>query len=295
MKITFHEEQVKTALHPLKRKMPYQWDLNVYRGCQHGCRYCYALYSHKHYENENFYTDIHVKTNIVDVLEKQLSAPSWSHEIINIGGVTDCYQPAENSYAFMPEILKLLIKYKTPAIISTKSTLPLRDIALIEELASYTYVNIASSVTTLDERLRRGLEPACAPTLERFKMLKEFSKTGACTGLHLMPIIPYLTDSRENHEAIMKLAQEANVKYALPGVMYLKGMTRPYFMTFVKDNYPKEYDLLQALYTRGGAGKQYKTDFYKMFNEIRDTYGISSSYSRPIKEGLDRQLSFLDV
>jgi len=286
VKVRYHEVCVKSALNPLKRKMPYQWDLNIYRGCQHGCKYCYAIYSHQYFENQNFFSDIHVKTNIVDVLEEQLKSPNWKREIINIGGVTDCYQPAEKKYELMPDILKLLIKYKTPAIISTKSTLPMRDYDLIAELADITYVNIAASVTTLDENLRKGLEPFCAPTEERFKMLKAFNETNACTGLHLMPIIPHLTDSRENHEAIMAMAKEAGVNYALPGVMYLRGVTRPYFMTFVKDNYPEKYELLKALYTRGGAGKQYKTAFYEMFNEIRDRHGISSSYSTPIKEKL---------
>ncbi len=119
---------------------------------------------------------------------------SWKQEIINFGGVTDCYQPLEKKYELMPELLKLLIKYKTPAIISTKSVLSMRDFDLIKDLSEITYVNIAASVTTLDEDMRKGLEPFCAPTADRFEMLKAFGETSASTGLHMMPIIPYLTD-----------------------------------------------------------------------------------------------------
>lgn len=286
MKVTYHQTCVKSALTKLKRKMPYGWDLNIYRGCQHGCRYCYAIYSHQYFENQNFYSDIHVKTNIVDVLEKELKKDSWNREIINIGGVTDCYQPAEKKYELMPEVLKLLIKYKTPAIISTKSTLPLRDFDLIEELAFMTYVNIAASVTTVDEEMRKGLEPFCAPTKERFEMLKAFSKTNASIGVHMMPIIPYLTDDMENQRALLELAKDAGADYVLAGMMYLRGVTRPYFMTYVKDHYPEAYAKLQKLYTRGGAGKPYKTEFYNKFNEIRDELGLSASYSKPIREKL---------
>lgn len=286
MTIKYHEICAKSALNKVKRKMPYEWDLNIYKGCQHGCRYCFALYTHQHYENQNFYSDIQVKTNIVDVLESELKKLSWNREIINIGGITDCYQPAEKKYELMPEVLKLLIKYKTPAIISTKSVLPMRDFDLIEELASMTYVNIAASVTTMDEPLRKGLEPFCAPTQERFDMLSAFSKTNASVGLHLMPIIPYLTDGMDNQKALLEQAKKANVDYVLPGMMYLRGVTRPYFMTYLKNHYPDIHKKLNELYTRGGAGKPYKTQFYNDFDVLRESYGLSNSYSKAIHDKL---------
>lgn len=286
MSVGYHEVCVKSALNKLKRKMPYQWDLNVYRGCQHGCRYCYALYSHQHYEDQNFYQDIHVKTNIVELLEKELKKNSWKQEIINFGGITDCYQPAEAKYEIMPDLLKLLIRYETPAIISTKSILPLRDFDLIRQLADKTYVNIAASVTTVDENLRKGLEPYCAPTKDRFDMLRAFSETNASIGVHMMPIIPYLTDSMDNQRALLEMAKSANASYVLPGVMYLRGVTRPYFMTYVKAHSPDVYKALVALYTRGGAGKPYKMSFYAAYNQLRDEIGLSDSYSKPIKEKL---------
>ena len=109
------EMTCESALNKLKRKVPFGWDLNIYRGCSHACNYCYAIYSHQYLNSDGFYDDIFVKTNIVEQLEKELSSPSWKREVINIGGVTDSYQRAEETYQFMPRILKLLIKYKTPA------------------------------------------------------------------------------------------------------------------------------------------------------------------------------------
>ena len=183
-----------TALNKLKRKIPYGWDLNIYRGCGHRCKYCYAIYSHE-YLGEKDFSKVFVKTNIVKQLDKELGKPTWKREIINIGGVTDSYQSEETDFKIMPEILKTLIKHKTPAIISTKSDLILRDYDLIAELAKITYVNVASTITTMDEDVRKEIEPNSSKSSDRFNMLKEFRKTNASIGLHTMPIIPYLTDS----------------------------------------------------------------------------------------------------
>ena len=283
-----HEIRCESALHPLKRKVPFGWDLNIYRGCSHACRYCYAIYSHQYLNAQGFYDDIYVKTNIVEQLERELSSPNWKREVINIGGVTDSYQKAEGSYQLMPAILKLLIKYKTPAIISTKSTLVLRDFDLIDELSRITYINIAATITSMDESVRRKIEPGGAPSLERFAMLKQFSKTNASIGLHVMPIIPYLTDSRENFEALCLNAKESRVHYLLPGALYLRGDTRSVFFDFIQREYPDLFPKLQALYQKGGADKEYKNDLYVMVNELRDRYGISSSYTKPMKEKMHK-------
>lgn len=288
--MTIYKEMIcKTACNKLKRKMPYSWDLNIYRGCEHGCSYCYAMYSHKYLDSEKFFEKIYVKTNIVDELEKQLRSSSWNREIINIGGVTDSYQPIERQYEIMPEILKLLIKYKTPCIISTKSDLVLRDYDLIDELSRITYVNVAATVTSMDDEIRMKIEPNASASMDRFKMLKEYSKTNASTGLHFMPIIPYLTDSYENVNALYEQASISDVDYVLPGTLYLRGKTRYAFFEFIKTEFPEIYDKLLLLYKTGGADKHYKNDLYKMINNIKDKYKLSSSYSKPMKEKMHKQ------
>lgn len=283
------EIQCESALNKLKRKVPFGWDLNIYRGCSHGCNYCYAIYSHQYLNSDGFYDDIYVKTNIVEQLEKELSAPSWKREVVNIGGVTDSYQKAEENYRFMPQILRLLIKYKTPAIISTKSTLVLRDFDLIDELSRITYINIAATITTMDEAVRRKIEPGSAPSAERFAMLKEFRKTNASIGLHVMPIIPYITDNRENLEALCVNARDCGADYLLPGTLYLRGATREVFFKSMGANFPEEYPKLHVMYKTGAASKEYKDHLYEMVNELRSQYGISSSYSKPMKEKMHRQ------
>ncbi len=285
-KVIFKEIAVKSALNKLKRRVPYGWDLNIYRGCQHGCQYCYAMYSHQYLDSWAFFSEIYAKTNIVDVLEKELSSPNWKREVINIGGVTDSYQPAEAKYQLMPQILKLLIKYRTPAIISTKSKLILRDFDLIDQLSRITYINVAETITTMDEEIRRKIEPFSSTSMERFEVLKEFRKTNASTGIHLMPIIPYITDSEENFDRLFRQASQCNVDYVLPGTLYLRGTTRNHFFTFVEKEFPEESEEIKSLYKTGGAGKEYKTELYKMVNRLRDQYNLSSSYMKVMREKL---------
>jgi DNA repair photolyase len=280
------EISCETAMNKLKRRIPYGWDLNIYRGCEHGCKYCYAMYSHDYLGSEDYFGNIFVKTNIVEQLEKQLSNPKWKCEIVNIGGVTDSYQSAEEQYKLMPDILRLLIKYKTPAIISTKSDLILRDYDLIDELSRITYINVAATITTMDEKVRKLIEPGGVESSRRFKMLKTFSKTNASVGLHVMPIIPYLTDSFENFDMLFSMAKDSNVHYVLPGTLYLKGKTRTVFFDFIKKEVPHLYNDLAVLYKTGGADKEYKNALYKMVNELRDKYKLSSSYMKPMKEKL---------
>lgn len=267
-----------SALNKLKRSIPYGWDLNIYRGCEHGCKYCYAIYSHDYLKDGNFFDTVYYKKNILEALEKELSSPSWKREVVNIGGVTDSYQPIEKELKIMPEVLKLMIKYKTPVIISTKSELILRDIDLINELSQITYVNVAFTITTMDESLREKLEPGASPSIKRFETLKEFKKTNASLGIHLMPIIPYLTDSYENLEEIYKLASEVGVHYVLPGTLYLLGKTKSYFLNFVHDYDIDIYNNIKMLYSKGSAGKEYKDSLYKKVNEIKDEYNVSSNY-----------------
>lgn len=283
---TFKEMQVQSALTKLKRKIPYGWDLNIYRGCQHGCKYCYAMYSHEYLGSDKFFQNIYVKTNIVDELEKQLMSPGWKREVINIGGVTDSYQPAEKKYQLMPQILRLFIKYKTSAIISIKSSLVLRDYDLIDQLSRITYINIAETITTVDESIREKIEPGSSNTMERFNVLRQFRQINASLGLHVMPIIPFITDNENNFDEMFFRAKECGVDYVLPGTLYLRGSTRTLFLDFIKKEFPVLFDDYKTLYKTGGVGKEYKNKLYKMVNRLRDKYQLSNSYMKPVKEKL---------
>lgn len=277
----------KSALHKLKRKgLPYKYDLNIYRGCTHNCQYCYAAKSHKYISNNSFNEEVFVKGNIADLLEQELSSPAWSGDIINIGGVCDSYQAVEDKYRLMRDVLKVMIKHRKPVIISTKSDLILRDIDLIDELAQHTYVNIAVSITSCDDNISKRVEPGASLPASRVNILKEFSETKAYTGFHLMPILPYLADSEDSLEQLVKWAAEVRVSYMLSGMLYLTGGIKKRYYEFINKYFPAYLADYNDLYPGGGAKKEYKNRVHSFLAELRGNYGVNNQYSKFIKERL---------
>lgn len=151
--------------------------------------------------------------------------------------MTDSSQPIESEYKLIVEVLQLLIKYKNPTIISTKPNLILRDLDLINELSELTYINVATSLTTMDENLQKTLERGASSSKNRINMVKKFrKKSDAFVGIHLMPILPHITDSYENLDLLFKNGKLSNVHYILPGNLNLYGKTRSFFFNFVKND-----------------------------------------------------------
>jgi len=255
------------------------WHMNIYRGCMHRCIYCFAIYTHDYlHEGGNYYDDIYVKVNIANRLEKQLSSPNWTGESIGICGVTDCYQPLEAKYKLMPDILKVLIKYKNPCAILTKSDLILRDYDLIDELSRVTNISINASITCTNDETRKKIEPGGKSAAKKFQMLKEFSKTNARIGVLHMPIIPFITDGRIDIEQLYINAANSGVNYIMSRVLYLRGKTREMFFDSIRREFPQNYEPLKQLYSlgeNGEASKSYKNSLYKMVKEIKRRYRLS--------------------
>lgn len=283
-KRNYREIQCSAACNRVRGRFPYHWDLNIYRGCAHRCQYCFALYSHQYMESDDFYGDIFVKTNIAERLERQLKSRSWDRQVINLGGVTDNYQPAEEQYRIMPELLKLLIRFENPAIISTKSDLILRDYDLIDQLSRVAYVNIAATVTTMDEDIRSVLEPGGVSSSRRFQVLKEFRKTNASTGVHMMPIIPYITSTSENLEAVFSETEQKDIHYLITSNLNLKGPTRAVFFKFVREEFPQYEQSLTKLFSYGKEYKDYKKELFQRISEVRAKYQVKADFGSIIKE-----------
>lgn len=280
----FKEIECVNACNKVHGRFPYNWDLNVYRGCEHGCKYCFALYTHKYIDSNNFFNEIYVKINIVEQLERLLRSKRWNREIINLGGITDNYQPAEAKYKIMPEILKLLIKYKNPCIISTKSDLILRDYDLIDELSRITCVNVAVTITCMDEKIRCLIEPNGVSSQKRFDMLGQFKKINSKVGLHIMPIIPFITDSVQNLETLYSMGSQNNVDYAITGVLNLRGETKTVFLSFVKERFPYHYDEICNMYKSGKLVREYKKNLFSIAGPLMRKYNISDNYIKPMEE-----------
>jgi len=291
------EIKAKKALNKLNSKfLPYKWDLNVYRGCSHRCQYCYALYSHQYLESgKNFFDTIYMKTNIAEALEKELSSKRWKREVVNLGGVTDSYQPIEEKYKLMREVLKLMIKYKTPIVISTKSDLILRDMDLLTELAKVASVNVAVTITTMDENIRKKIELGGKASEKRLEVLKQLAGKNIGLGLHLMPILPMITDSEENIENIFREASKVPIDYAICGFLNLRSATRINFLDFIKRDFPNLFDDYLKLYQSPFISKEYSKNVYEKIYRLKKKYNISSDYKKvlPKIEKIPKQLDLL--
>jgi DNA repair photolyase len=275
------EIQSKSALHYHEQTFATNWDVNVYRGCGHGCVYCFARYSHRYLDSADFFQDIFVKTNIAELLDREFSRRSWKRERVNVGGVTDAWQPAEEEYRLMPEVLRVFIRHRNPLVIVTKSVLPLRDIDLIRELAGVARVEVLVSVTTLDEKIRKKLEPDSASTEDRLKMLHSFREAGCRTGVLIMPVIPCLTDSEENLRGIFDLACHNRVNRVETGTLHLRGNTREPFMRMLQQHFPGHFSQINRIYRGTQADESYKSRLRPLIQRLQLEYGPWSRFTPP--------------
>lgn len=290
------EIEVKSALHYHDTKFASNYDLNIYRGCEHRCEYCFAQYSHEYLESD-FFNDIFVKTNIAEILDKELTKKPLNDCQINICGVCDCYQPFEEKYQLMPQILKVLIKHKQPVFILTKSPLILRDYDLIKELAEKTNVCISATVTTLNEEIRKKIEPHTFPSIERIKAIGKFATTTKCeTNIMLMPIIPYLTDSIYNIEEIYKTTKSYGIKNIIPGPLHLRGNLKKNFYKFLSLHFPDTYKNIQHLYKNAYISKDYSQKLNNFLLKMKKKYNLYS-YQMPDLQNnvyIPKQLDLFD-
>ncbi len=272
------EITAKSMLHHHERTFATNWDANIYRGCRHNCRYCFAQYSHKYLGGNDFFEDIYVKSNAPQILDKELSRAKWKKFPVNVCGVSDCYQPAEVEYKLMPAVIESFIRNRNPLVISTKSTLPVRDIHLIEELNKVAQVSMMTSVSTLDERKRILIEPEAAPTLERLKMLREFRKIGCQTSVLFMPVIPLISDDQENLDSIFRITKEYDLGSIEVWPLHLHGRTRGVFFAFLKKHFPELLNKYRELYTSGNVSDTYRIDLQQRVCDLREKYQLFGRY-----------------
>ena len=277
-----HEIECKSPLNLANKNMPFKWELNVYRGCSHKCAYCYARYSHEYLAGD-FFNDIYVKKNIVEKLEKVLSSSKWKRDVINIGNVCDSYQHIEEKYKLMPEILKLLIRYKTPIVLPTKSKLVLRDIDLIDELSKVAFTNINLSINSCDDSISKIVEPRASTVSERFHVIQELKNTNAIVGVYMMPILPFITDSANQIDEFFRSVSLSGADYVVSDMLNLRGSTKPYYINFIKENFPNLEEKYINLYKNGSIDKDYKTKIAILVKNSAKKYGVPLNYNDIIK------------
>lgn len=217
--------------------------INAYRGCEHGCVYCYARPTHEYLglsSGLDFETKILVKEEAPALLRKELSRASWEPKVIAMSGVTDCYQPAERHFKLTRGCLEVLLDYRNPVIIITKNALVTRDLDLLVELNEFNAVTVCLSVTTLDVELCGTLEPRTSRPHARLETIRRLSEAGIPTRVIMAPIVPGLTD----HEipAILSAARENGARSAHYVVMRLPYAVKHLFEAWLGKHYPDRKD-----------------------------------------------------
>jgi DNA repair photolyase len=229
--------------------------LNPYRGCEHGCIYCYARPTHEYLgfsSGLDFETKIMVKQNAPELLRGELSSPKWKPQIVVMSGVTDCYQPVERKLKLTRRCLEVLLEFRNPVAIITKNFLVSRDVDVLSEMANHHCASVCLSVTTLDTDLRKVMEPRTSPPQARLNAIRKLAEAGVPVAVNVAPIIPGLTD----HEmpAILKAAREAGASAAGFTVVRLpyanKGLFEKWLETHFPDRKEKVLNRIKAM--RGG-------------------------------------------
>ncbi|MDN3670835.1 PA0069 family radical SAM protein [Echinicola jeungdonensis] len=219
--------------------LPLDYSVNPYQGCEHGCVYCYARNSHQYWGFDaglGFETNIMVKYNIVEALEKQFSQKNYQPKPIMLSGNTDCYQPAEKKYQLTRKILELCLKVKHPVSIITKNTLIARDSGIIEELARNNLVHVYMSINHLDQKLKLKLEPRTALPQKKIDLIGEFTQKGIPCGVMVAPIIPSL-NSEDIPKIIEKTANAGALKAGYT-IVRLNGTVKEVFSQWIWENFP---------------------------------------------------------
>ncbi len=273
------EITVKTAVTPRGRGVRVTgYDINTYRGCAHGCVYCFARYTHGYMADSDFFGHVYAKVNVPEALERQLARGWKSGVAINLGSVTDPYQPIEASYRLTRRILEVLLRYRVPVSITTKSVMFLKDMDLLEELARVCGVQVRISLISPSKPLARQLEPYAPTPQKRFEALARCREAGCSTAVLMMPVLPYLTDSIEEIKKLYQEASHAGVQAVVAAPLRLRGSVREVFMNFLHRNHPRLVHRYSALYASGDD----VDDSYASWLSL--VVGIMSEYYRIPRE-----------
>lgn len=262
--VTFYEVLAKSALNkvPSASHMPFGWTINPMRGCLHQCTYCFARPTHNYLDldsGRDFDTQIVVKVNVAEVLVKELARPSWAREPVALGTNTDPYQRAEGRYRLMPDIIHALAASGTPLSVLTKGTLLRRDIPALVEASEQVPVEVAMSIAIYDDELQQSVEPGTPTAKARLATVSAVREAGLDCSVFLMPILPFLTDSRDHLERAMKQVADAGATSVVYSALHLRPGTKEWFMGWLAREHPELVGRYRQLYARGAyAPKEYR-------------------------------------
>ena len=261
------------------RQMPFTWTINPYRGCEFGCKYCYARYTHEFMEMRDgmeFEQKIYVKQHAAGLLRNELRKVKPG-ESIALGTATDPYQPAEKRYEVTRAILEEFARHRGYELgIVTKSNLVARDIDLLKQAAANNRVSVHVTITTLDTELARILEPRAPRPDLRLAAVRALSEAGIRVGLSASPVLPGITDSPKDLEALVRAAAEAGADHVFANPLFLKPCSAAVFLPFLQQNFPHLVENYRARYReKAFLGPAYGKRLSQMVHGFREKYKLN--------------------
>jgi len=241
MRVEYREEPCRSALNRVQG-MPFDWSLNPYMGCAHRCTFCYVRAFELRADrpaDDRYGASIRVKTNVAEVLRRELARPSWQRDGVAVGTATDPYQPAEGRYRLTRACLEVLAAAANPFAIITRGPMILRDLDVLVEAARRASVSVTFSIPTVDVEVWRRTEPGTAPPHQRLRALKELVDAGIKTGVGMAPILPGLSDKPEMLADVVRAARRAGATGVWAKLLYLKPGTREHFLAALERDWPE--------------------------------------------------------
>jgi DNA repair photolyase len=265
-------------------RMPFTWTINPYRGCEFACKYCYARYTHEFMElrdGADFEQKIFVKQHAADLLRQELRQVKAGEEIA-IGTATDPYQPAERRFEVTRAILEEFARHRGLEIgIVTKSNLVLRDIELFQQTARNNRLFVNITITTLNVDLARMLEPRAPRPDLRLEAVQKLNEAGIPAGVICAPVLPGITDSPRDLEALVKATAQAGGKYIFANSLFLKPCSAAVFLPFLEKEFPQLVDSYRQRYKdRAFLSASYRKRLSQLMARLRQKHGIRSDYDR---------------
>ena len=273
----YQEVACRSALNRVQG-MPFNWTLNPYRGCTHGCHYCFARRYHVQFEmdaDDEFASVILVKQNLVEVLARELDRPSWTRELVALGTATDPYQPIEGHYRLTRRSIEALARGRTPIGLVTKGPMVVRDRDVLQELSRAAGCTVYMSVPSVDEDVWRTLEPGTAHPLQRLRAVRALADAGINAGVLMAPIVPGFSSSRTKLERTVKAIADHGARFVGCNVMYLQDGTRSHFMKFIEREFPSMLPRFEKLYAKKYPPGAYRKEVQAMVRVLQERYGLT--------------------
>ena len=273
----YREEPCRSALNRVSG-MPFGWSLNPYMGCAHRCTFCYVRGFEKRADrpsDDRYGRSIRVKTNVVEVLRRELRRRSWARDGVVIGAATDPYQPAEGRYRLTRGCLEALGEARNSLSIITRGPLIVRDVDVLTVAARHADVSVMFSVPTLDRRIWKATEPGTAPPRQRLRALTRLVDAGINAGVGMAPILPGLSDQPELLADVVRAARDAGATSIWTGLLNLRPGTREHFLENLARDWPELLPRYERLY-RGRAylGKDDVEPVRREVAELRERFEI---------------------